>query len=347
MSRLWLLVCTCLLARLWGGQAFRVSSGVTAGGRSGGSGKKAVMLHRIREALSRIEYPSKKRLARAATKLGHKYEPSLSGYSYLHRGDLFSPFAGGVADMNLVFNRKESAEVSLPDYIALEGVADKIFGGADNIAGAKISLHGEKKFDGPVEDLDAVRSSVEQGADSAVLTGRFRTDMGWSMPMDLELEVGPYDMSKAKRFKLILDDLDEGDYGKAVSRLRRILPSDQKLGFGLGWSNFGGQYHFLVNQLGLLNSMSPSEAAEYMEKRLHLPSNTPHEEWKLLAEEEMQRRGLSYLFSRRQIYEEAIRGLGPDILGKLEALRDSQFGAGDPLPETPDALRDSLPRTGD
>lgn len=180
------------------------------------------MVRRLRTAMSVIVCPSKVDLASLAEDLGAKYERRLPGYSFLTRGGLFSPYVQYVTDMDMIFNR-DSGEVSPSELAALEDVAASLFGSHGRVAKAKIAMDEEVNFDGRIEDMDQLRDLVEEGADLVVLTGRFRTGDGWWIPTDVVLQNGEAHMTDRQRFDRILENIRQGNYAKAVQRIRALL----------------------------------------------------------------------------------------------------------------------------
>lgn len=278
------------------------------------------MVRRLRTAMSAIVCPSKADLASVAKDLGAKYERRLPGYRFLTRGGLFSPYVQYVTDMNMIFNR-DSGEVSPSELAVLEDVAALLFGSHGRVAKAKITMDEEVKFDSRVEDMDQVRDLVEEGADLVVLTGRFRTEDGWWIPMDVVLQNGEAHMSDRQRFNRILENIRQGNYAKAVQRIRALLRGRMKKTFGYGWNDAGSKLRFLVRQLELLRDLPDEEAAKYMDERLHLPDDPPPEAWAEVAEKEMQKVALAYLVQHRRLIRDSTGFGGCDIVEALDAIR--------------------------
>ncbi|CAE8643599.1 unnamed protein product [Polarella glacialis] len=245
-------------------------------------------------ALSEIGYPDKEGLWKHVQGLGRQHQRKFSTYKFVPRGGLSSPYVKYVTDVDLIFNNPSHGRVSLEDFDVLHGLAIQVCREAGNIMSAKVCLGEEDVFDGEVNDLSIVRQYVSQGADVVVITGRYTLQSGWCVPIDFTLQHGESKISKDMRVARIRENVAEGNYAKAVQRVRAILPKGAKGQFADSWNEVGGALRFLVKQLDLVRFMPLREQAAYM-YYLCLPAETSRGIWAESADLEMQQRALHLL----------------------------------------------------
>eukprot|EP00429_Kryptoperidinium_foliaceum_P060874 CAMPEP_0176087800 /NCGR_PEP_ID=MMETSP0120_2-20121206/43959_1 /TAXON_ID=160619 /ORGANISM="Kryptoperidinium foliaceum, Strain CCMP 1326" /LENGTH=367 /DNA_ID=CAMNT_0017421651 /DNA_START=11 /DNA_END=1115 /DNA_ORIENTATION=+ len=191
------------------------------------------MLRTIESALESIDYPDKAAVWEFVQQLGRRHQRAFPGYKFVPRGGLSSPHVRFMTDIDFIFSGRGGGLIAVSDFDALEALAVQLCGGIRNIISAKVSLQGNEMFDEEVQDLQVVRSLVAEGADVAVITGRFTLRNGWSVPMDLTLSLGDDKMSKAERLEKIRANLERGDYAKVVQRMRPLLNRDAKAAFAM------------------------------------------------------------------------------------------------------------------
>ncbi|CAE7257635.1 unnamed protein product [Symbiodinium sp. CCMP2592] len=272
-------------------------------------------------ALQRMSYPDKDAVWKHMKVVGHKRERRFPGYSFLPRGGLSSPYVRFLTDADLIFNTTSSGNVDPEDFHALHQLAVELFRGEANLHSARIVSDGEELFDEDIlsaADMAQVFTFVRQGCDVATLTGSYRLPSGWHVPVDLTLQRGDKDMSKATRLDRILLNIEDLNFAKVVSRVRRILKPAGKARLSDAWNRQGGALRFLVTQLGLASRMPLQEQQPYLSFLQLRPGFTP-EAWKHAAEIEMQHRALDVIDECRGVLSNAFADRAGEIWDALES----------------------------
>eukprot|EP00435_Cladocopium_sp_Y103_P006737 s3194_g2.t1 len=226
--------------------------------------------------ISAREFPDKEAVWNLFQKLGQKHQKKFPGYKFLRRGGLSSPHVRYVTDADVIFNNPNGGLVTVEDFDVLGSLALQLFDG--NTYAARIARDGAELLDEEISDLRAVRSVVEQGCDVATLVGIFTIRNGWCVPVDLTLQCGESDMTKDERIHRILGNLENLDFAKVISRIRAILPKNDKAEFAEAWNNSGGALRFLVKQIHISNYMSEARQQQYLRNYLHLSGAHP-DDW--------------------------------------------------------------------
>ena len=172
------------------------------------------------------------------------------------------PYVRYVTDADVIFNNQNGVLVTVQDFDVLSSLALQFFD--RSIYAARIARDGAELLDEEINDLRAVRSVVEQGCDVATLVGIFTLRNGWCVPVDLTLQCGESDMAKDERINRILGNLENLDFAKVISRIRAILPKNDKAEFAEAWNSSGGALRFLVKQIHISNYMSEAQQYQYL-----------------------------------------------------------------------------------
>ena len=207
-------------------------------------------------------FPDKEAVWNLFQNLGRKHQKKFPGYKFLHRGGLSSPYVRYVTDADVIFNNQNGVLVTVQDFDVLSSLALQLFD--RSIYAARIARDGAELLDEEINDLRAVRSVVEQGCDVATLVGIFTLRNGWCVPVDLTLQCGESDMAKDERINRILGNLENLDFAKVISRIRAILPKNDKAEFAEAWNSSGGALRFLVKQIHISNYMSEAQQYQYL-----------------------------------------------------------------------------------
>ncbi|CAE7549933.1 unnamed protein product [Symbiodinium necroappetens] len=272
-------------------------------------------------ALQRMPYPDKDAAWKHMKAVGHKQERRFPGYSFLPRGGLSSPYVRFLTDADLIFNATSSGNVDPEDFYMLHELAVGLFRGRANLHSARIVSGGEELFDEDIhtaDDMAQVCTFVRQGCDVATLTGSYRLPSGWHVPVDLTLQKGDKDMSKATRLDRILSNIEDLNFAKVVSRVRGMLKPAGKARLSDAWNRQGGALRFLVTQLRLVSRMPLKEQQPYL-SFLQLPPGFTPEAWKDAAEIEMQHRALEVIDECKAVISNAFADRAGEIWDALES----------------------------
>eukprot|EP00746_Dinoflagellata_sp_MGD_P161643 gnl/MRDRNA2_/MRDRNA2_88864_c0_seq1.p1 gnl/MRDRNA2_/MRDRNA2_88864_c0~~gnl/MRDRNA2_/MRDRNA2_88864_c0_seq1.p1 ORF type:complete len:342 (-),score=58.68 gnl/MRDRNA2_/MRDRNA2_88864_c0_seq1:114-1139(-) len=284
---------------------------------------RSPLITAINEALARIEYPDKDAVWKHVVGLGYKSQRRFTGYKFIHRGGLSSPHVAYVTDIDFIFNNPNHGQIDLSDFDSMVQLARNLCIARGGIISAKVAWEDTNLFDAEVDDLRTVRQQVANGADLAVITGRYQLQSGWQVSMDFTLQRGDSKMTKQRRIARMWDNMNEGNYAKVVSRIRGILSPHAKATFASEWNKVGGAYRFLVKQLELVRFMTRREQDEYM-SYLYLPSDTSLQEWADAATAEMHRHALQLLQMRWNLLEAPLRSEAKAFRAALDAAGQAQ-----------------------
>jgi len=226
----------------------------------------------VKRVLQSCCTPHKDRLWRDAQKFGKSLNSKLAPFKFIPRGGLSSPYVAHVSDVDLIFCDPGSTGnkiISRQEFLRLYDVARHTFEGG-LVVGMQVCANEEELFD---RDLEAhedaadiwdrevsskLNKSSVSGPDAVILTGSYR----WSnfhLPMDISITRGNPRMSQATKCAKFEQNLEDGNFAKAVQRARSFLKNkDLKWALSSKWNDLGGRLRFLVKQFSLLSRIAGS-----------------------------------------------------------------------------------------
>ncbi|CAE7409528.1 unnamed protein product [Symbiodinium pilosum] len=142
---------------------------------------------------------------------------------------------------------------------------------------------------------------MANGADVVIVTGAYTVESqrGWTVPVDFTLQAGAPFLKKAEKIRRAITKLNDGNFAKAVGRVRSMLSHGDKASFSRDWNSIGGALSFLQRQLELVHFLESSEQGAYRQ-RLCLPENIPQEVCEQAVKEELQQRAQELLWRFRK-----------------------------------------------
>eukprot|EP00441_Pelagodinium_beii_P024238 CAMPEP_0197653664 /NCGR_PEP_ID=MMETSP1338-20131121/36617_1 /TAXON_ID=43686 ORGANISM="Pelagodinium beii, Strain RCC1491" /NCGR_SAMPLE_ID=MMETSP1338 /ASSEMBLY_ACC=CAM_ASM_000754 /LENGTH=358 /DNA_ID=CAMNT_0043228865 /DNA_START=82 /DNA_END=1155 /DNA_ORIENTATION=+ len=278
----------------------------------------SALVAKIEEALKLIDYPSKEKLWEHVQALGRKHSWKFPSFLFIPRGGLSSPYVQFITDADLIYSKSTKGGIQLKEFETLHKLVKQLCG-RDQILSAKVSCRDKDLFDGEVVDFNEVRTCAAKLPDVVNITGSYKLESGWRVPIDFTLQEGEQRMPKEARVSRMVTNAKEGNFAKVVQRLRGIIrDKGAKAEFAKSWNATGGALRFLVKQLELVKIMDAAEKEAYM-TLLHLPPEHSHEEWLKAADAEMQRRAVELLLSRKDLLSPKLGSVATTFFGDLEA----------------------------
>lgn len=223
----------------------------------------------VKRLLQSCSTPHKDRLWRDAQRFGKSLNSKLAPFKFIPRGGLSSPYVTHVSDVDLIFSDPGSTGnkiISTQEFLRLYDVARHTFEGG-LVVGMQICANEDELFDRDLQAHEDARDIWERnsapassvsGPDAVILTGSYR----WSnfhLPMDISITRGNPRMSQAQRCAKFAQNLEDGNFAKAVQRARSFLKNkDLKWALSSKWNDLGGRLRFLVKQFSLLSRIAGS-----------------------------------------------------------------------------------------
>lgn len=294
---------------------------------------KAPTLETIVASIAALQPPDKDQLWNTVQKLAQAQRRALSPFKFVPRGSLSSPYVQHVSDIDVIFTSKGNSRhafIEAANFDNLLCCAQKLFEGGLVYSMQMLGPGEDPVFDRmltPHEKADEIFSqSSHQGICLVTLTGAFRwtarTGGGLWIPMDLSLQLGENRMTQEERKQKMTINLEDGNFAKAVQRLRSGLKDGRKAAVASAWNESGGKARFLVKQLSMLDALLKFETlpefqvVEYCRRVLKVPLGSCAELplWMEVAETAMQSQGRKVLTEHS---EAATAFLGRSVLPYL------------------------------
>jgi len=244
----------------------------------------------------RARQPNRRRLQEEVSSLarGEVAEALGPGFRFEERGSLFSPLVQDVTGADiLMFGNHSGGAVGTRAAEAVLGLASSVLCPPESVLlGGGGGVRREVPWSTFERERDEAGTHGAGTYERVVVSGIYRTRDRFLVPMCISVSVGKDHESINDRLKTMTRSAAEGDYAKALQKVRGMVKSPLKREISHSINRHIGPLRFLVKQLKLLQDHPDIvDAQRYTEDVLGLGNISIGASYRA-AEEEMQRRAM-------------------------------------------------------